>query len=182
MSELTIRMTNDDDQVSKLNQIDMLEQLHLFFDNRDVELAAFFRPELIDWARSCIDCSLPPDIWADRMHHIQLADDRGVELLNLRAEIETIKSEYDDEIETRNAATDEYNTNRDERIRGLEDKIEMLEHTNESLRGDLKMARVAAGEREQELRVRYLHISTLKQEVLELKGMLWDKLMEDMPK
>ena len=177
MSELTIRMTNDDDQVSKSNQIDMLEELQKFFEGHDLYLSSFFRIELVDWAIQAIENDIAPDIWADRVFRISEHYEVAQKLHNLRAANEMLE----DQIKTGYDNTGAAFVERDEKISGMHDTIEMLEHTNESLRGDLQMAREMLGSLEQQLRVSAIEVSTLQLTVIELKSKLWDTFAEGMP-
>lgn len=169
MSELTIRMTNDDDQVSKANQIDMLEELHKFFYGHNLYLASFFRPELVDWATCAIENDLAPDIWADRMYHMEQMKDAEAKVHNLRAANETLEAE----IKARDENIDDVFIAKDERIKGLEGQLELIEHINDSHRGDLRMART---------RIIELSDQTRQQEQLinELKARLWDYHIEEL--
>ena len=184
MSELTIKVSNHDDMVGRKEEIEVLQQLHEFFVNRNLYLSNFFRGDLIDWAISCINNDVACDIWAERSYYIAQSTERGATIHKLRVELETLH----DEIKTRDENADEYNTARDERIKGMEGTIETLEHINDSLRGDLQMAREKLGTLSEQLHASHevqikqnMRISTHQLEIIELKAKLWDTFAEGMP-
>ena len=177
MSELTIRMTNDDDQVSKSNQIDMLEELQKFFEGHDLYLSSFFRIELVDWAIQAIENDIAPDIWADRVFRISEHYEVAQKLHNLRAANEKLE----DEIKTCDDNTDQILINKDERIRGLGDQLERYQDLIDGYRANVDALNEQLQRHRQTLVNSNLRISTHQQEILELKALLWDAVVRDLP-
>jgi hypothetical protein len=182
MTELKITLPNHDDMVGKTDEIAIIQEVHLFFENRNLYLSSFFRPELVDWAISCIENDVAPDIWADRNYHIQLLADRGTTIHKLRAEIETTKDEYDTQYENL-----EHNLiERDEKITGLKDQLETSDHYVQQYKDEIH---ILNGELHNE-RVSYATLSdklaVTERKLIEHKAMLWDALSaetsaKDMP-
>lgn len=173
---LNIKMSEHDEQVSKVSEIGVLEELFDFFKDRDLYLTSLFRPDFIDWATCAIENDVAPDIWADRMYHMQQTKDAEAKVHNLRAAIETLE----DEIKTRDERIDDVFIAKDERIRGLEQQIDTHEQTDAIYADNLR------SRDEQLFAVRSklldVHALTLRQEdeINKLKARLWDYHIEEL--
>ena len=177
MSELTIRMTNDDNQVSKKNEANILGELEKFFRDRNVYLNTFFRPELVDWAIQAIENDIAPDIWADRVFRISEHYEVAQKLHNLRAANEMLE----DQINTGYDNTEAAFVERDERIEGMKDMVERYQHDIDGYKSEVRELEVKLEFSREVVVKQNERISAHQQEILELKSQLWDTFAEGMP-
>ena len=175
--QITIKLTGEDNNVSKQAEVNVLDDLFAFFKDRNLYLSSFFRPELVEWATQAIENDIAPDIWGDRMYHINQMRDRGVELRN--AEIAINKLE--DEIKTGYDNTEAAFIERDERIEGMKDMVERYQHDIDGYKSEVRELEVKLEFSREVVVKQNERISAHQQEILELKSQLWDTFAEGMP-